>query len=161
MVKVVFREAQPLDFDKVAKLVTDADELYVISPKSHFPWTAEQVANIAQTREFNTVAIDKDSQIIIGYANMYNVTDKTAYIGNVIVHGEYRNQQIGEQLMQYMIAICQDKQVMPHVSVFNHNTGALRFYHRLGFVPFAMQEREFHQNKIMLIHCQYLENSKG
>ena len=93
--KVVFREAQPLDFDKVAKLVTDADELYVISPKSHFPWTAEQVANIAQTREFNTVAIDKDSQMIIGYANMYNVTDKTAYIGNVIVHDEYRNQQIG------------------------------------------------------------------
>ena len=74
--KVVFREAQPLDFDKVAELVTDADELYVISPKSHFPWTAEQVANIAQTREFNTVAIDDDSQIIIGYANMYNVTER-------------------------------------------------------------------------------------
>lgn len=159
---MMFREAQPCDFNKVAKLAKDADELYVISPKSYFPWTAEQVANIAETREFNTVAINEDSKTIIGYANMYNVTDKTAYIGNVIVHGEYRNQQVGEQLMQYMMAICQDKQVTPHVSVFNHNTGALRFYHRLGFVPFTMEEREFHQNKmIMLIHCQYLENSKG
>ena len=161
MVKIVFQQATLNDFEQVANLVTSAEELYLISPKSTFPWTADQVATIAQSRLYNTVAIDENTQTIIGYANIYNLTDDTAFIGNVIVHQAYRSQQVGQQLMQYMMSICQKHNVTPQVSVFNHNTGALRFYHQLGFKPFAMEKREFRHTKIMLIHCQFLDNDKG
>lgn len=148
-----FRAVENADFEKIATLVTSPDDLYLISPKSTFPWTAEQVKAIANIRQFNTVAVNENEQII-GYANMYKVIENdTAFIGNVIVAKNCRKQGVGQALMRYMITICQDKlHAMPCVSVFNHNTSALKFYHRLGFVPVSMEEREMQGKHVMLIH---------
>ena len=72
-----FRPATEHDFSKVAQLLASADELLLISPSSQFPWTAKQVEAIAITRLHNTVAIDSDTQNIIGYANIYRTYAKT------------------------------------------------------------------------------------
>lgn len=105
----IFRQATEQDFEAVAKLVTTEEELYLISPKSHFPWTAEQVQAIAETRQFNTVGVDADTQKIIAFANMYNLSEKSAFIGNMIVNHDYRCQSVGKKLMQNMIAICKNQ----------------------------------------------------
>ena len=154
-----FRPATEHDFAKVAQLVASADELLLISPSSQFPWTAEQVKAIAGTRLHNTVAIDGDSQTIIGYANIYKaMSNQTAFIGNVIIAPNYRQHGVGKQLMQYMMEICQHQwYATPQVSVFNHNTDGLRFYHQLGFVPFAMEQREYGVKKLMLIHLKFIK----
>ena len=54
-------------------------------------------------------------------------------------HDEYRNQQIGEQLMVYDGDLPKQTINATRKSVFNHNTG--RYKLSVWFVPFAMQER--------------------
>lgn len=55
-------------------------------------------------------------------------------LDNVVVHKDYRNQQIGEQLCSYVIEIAKTKGCkMAMLDAYLENNAGHRFYNRLGF----------------------------
>ncbi|MGP1387390.1 MAG: N-acetyltransferase family protein [Thainema sp.] len=133
------RPATATDYPAVCHLFADADELFLVCPRSKFPLTVEQMQQIECERHDLTVAEHENT--VVGFANLYNVVPgERAFIGNVIIHRDYRGRGWGKQLLQYMMARVAEHHQLPqiHISVMNSNTPALLLYARLGFQPYAM-----------------------
>ena len=137
------RPATSADYAAVCDLFTDADELFLVCPRNTFPLTIEQLEQIECDRHDLTVAVYGDA--VVGFANLYNlVPGDRAFIGNVIIHRDYRGRGWGKQLLQYMMARVADHHQLPqiHISVMNSNTPALLLYANLGFQPYAVDAKQ-------------------
>jgi ribosomal protein S18 acetylase RimI-like enzyme len=80
-----------------------------------------------------------DEEAIIAYAKWGRLTLPVDHpvvpcleIHRLYVSDEYRNQGIGQKLMDQMLARMEDQQMI-YLSVFSENYGAQRFYHRYRF----------------------------
>jgi len=139
-------------FTDVADLVASPEELYMVSPKSTYPWDLTQVI---ETRLSHTVCLV--GGVVAAYANLYDVTPgQTAFIGNVIVSDAFKGQGVGKALLNHMIKLCKDKyDAVPHLSVFAFNTRALLMYAGLGFEPYEVEPREgLHGERGALVHMR-------
>ncbi len=64
-----------------------------------------------------------------------------AELESMFVRAEYRGQGIGEQLARRFFAYCREQGAeRMSVTAFAANMGAIRFYQRLGFVPFRLTQ---------------------
>jgi len=129
------------DLPVICSFPKTPEELLYISPRSKFPLTPEQVLNLLEDRYEPTVLIEETTGQVVGYANLYEETGGTLWLGNVIVAPSHRGRGAAQKLLQTMIAIARDKYGMKqiHLSCHNTNSRGLAFYHRLGFVPFDMR----------------------
>ncbi len=137
------RSATAADYPGVCNLFANADELFLVCPNNTFPLTVEQLQEIERQRHDLTVAVYGDT--VVGFANLYNVVPREqAFIGNVMIHRDYRGRGWGKQLVQYMMARAADHHQLPqiHISVMNSNTPALLLYARLGFQPYAVDAKQ-------------------
>ncbi|NET48096.1 MAG: GNAT family N-acetyltransferase [Merismopedia sp. SIO2A8] len=151
-----FIPATAQHYGAIAQLVTSPEELYLVCPTCHYPWTVPQIEAIAQKRYNLTVGLLEGE--VVAFSNLYDVQpDISAFIGNVIVSHTVRGKGIGKALLQHMMHLCQtEHQAQPHLSVVNHNTPALLLYTRLGFKPYSVEERPYLNGGIVgLIHMQY------
>jgi ribosomal protein S18 acetylase RimI-like enzyme len=89
-----------------------------------------------------TVAVDRDR--VVAYANLYGFrSTRHCFIGNVIVHPEWRGRGVGRRLVEHMV----DRAMEAHriadvrVSCFELNTGAMALYRGLGFESYAREIR--------------------
>ncbi|TAM45361.1 MAG: GNAT family N-acetyltransferase [Gammaproteobacteria bacterium] len=140
--QIQFRAATEKDFADICGLIGDEDELFLVYPPGRFPFSVEQLSQIALVRKELTVAVDGPR--IVGFANFYNYeASVSAFLGNVVVSRDNRRQGVGKQLVAYMLSVAFGRLGLErlHLSVFNHNLPALQLYAGFGFKPYDLEER--------------------
>jgi ribosomal protein S18 acetylase RimI-like enzyme len=162
-VTVTFRPALPDDYPAICTLVPTEDELFLVYPRGRFPLTAEQLRELAATRQALTVAVDGAQ--VIGFANLYDlVPNESAFIGNVVIAGDRRREGLGRRLVQHMLNIAGRDCHLPEVriSVFCHNAPALMLYAGLGFEPYALDVRRHPRgHDVPLLHMRRYATKTG
>lgn len=139
---IEIRAAVPDDLPAVTQLLTSRDELFLVYPNGHFPFTLAQARQLYNERFEFTVLCDNDT--IIGFGNLYDrYRDDYAFIGNVFIAPEFRQQGMGKLLLTYMIKAAFEKYRLQEVrlSVFADNQPAIALYQSFGFREYAAEER--------------------
>lgn len=151
-----FRSATEDDYPVICKLVKNRNELLWVYPAGRYPLTVSQLKELARNRSELTVAVEDGS--IIGFADFYDlVPGKSVFIGNVIVERKRRGKGIGKALITALLDKAFGEYDLPEVriSVFSENSPALILYNRLGFVPYAIDERvKADGQRLALIHMR-------
>ncbi len=107
-----------------------------------FPLTPEALSNSIRGREESTVVLTGET--VAGFANFYGcIPGESCSIGNVIVDPAQRGKGVAKFLIETMIEIAVEKYRARAIKLvcFNHNTIGLLLYTKLGFKPFAIEER--------------------
>ncbi|RFA30767.1 hypothetical protein CAI21_04465 [Alkalilimnicola ehrlichii] len=140
---MLIRNATESDYPAICRLIHDREELFRVYPRGRYPLTVEQLAELAkQRRELRVGEVDGR---VVAFANFYKfVPRRYTFIGNVIVDRDYRGQGLGQRLIKHMLKLAFAEHYLPEVriSVFTDNTAALLLYGRLGFQPYALEERQ-------------------
>lgn len=150
-----FIPATEAHFQGIANLVPSAEELYLIYPSAVFPLDLPQLTQLMRTRKELTVIIQ--NKTVIAFANLYQVKqNRSAFIGNVVVSHTHRGLGIGKALTLHMANICKEKyNATAHLSVFSFNSHALLTYSKLGFQPYAVEQRNnLNKKPVALIHMK-------
>ena len=155
------RSVEEKDIESICGFPQNEDELFFSSPKSKFPLTPSQLLNaIAQRSDSTVVEYNGD---VVAFANFYQWESRgRCSIGNVIVSSAARGKGVGRYLIEQMIdlAFSKHKAMEVTVSCFNRNIAGLLFYPKLGFQPFAVEERQDKKgNRIALIHMRLLSRN--
>jgi ribosomal protein S18 acetylase RimI-like enzyme len=156
---IQIRPALQQDLDTIAGLVPNPQELFLVYPNGHYPFTLEQVSDLFNERfEFNVVCIDDR---IVGFANLYQYQPgQYAFIGNVFIVPDCRGQGLGKVMLQYMIKAAFEKYHLPEVrlSVFADNASAMALYQQAGFQQYAQEQRTDPDNIIQTLIHMSLKN---
>lgn len=151
-----FREATVEDFEGICGLIESKEELFLVYPSGKYPFTVEQIVELAQVRKELTIATESNE--IIGFANLYDYDPgKSVFIGNVVVDKKHRGKGIGKEIILYMQKVAFEKFKLPEIriSVFSENTPAMLLYSGLGFVPYDIEERKDSSCKrVALVHMK-------
>lgn len=150
-----FRPVRDADLPAICSFARSAEELYYLAPRARFPLDVEQLAaSIAQRSDSSVVCRGEE---VLAFANIYRREEGACWVGNVAVAAQARRQGVAGFLMQRMARLAAERHGARElrVSCFNPNTAALRLYARLGYTPFALEERQGPQQQpIMLIHLR-------
>jgi ribosomal protein S18 acetylase RimI-like enzyme len=137
------------------------DELFFLFPKAAFPLAPTQLQGAIAQRSDSTV-VELDGKVV-AFANFYRWEPADCCsIGNVIVSPTDRGRGVGRYLIEQMIDLAFSKHQAAEVTVscFNRNIVGLLLYSKLGFHPYAIEERQDKNgNRIALIHMQLPRNA--
>lgn len=137
------RPLEEKDITVICGLPQSADELFYMFPRASFPLTASQLQEAIENRLDSTV-IEMDGEVV-GFANFSRCEFRgRCSLGNVIISPRARSKGVGRYLIGYMLDIAFDKHEAKEVtaSCYNHNVPGLLFYPKLGFHPYAIEERQ-------------------
>ena len=144
------------DIQTVCGFAQDAQELFFFFPKAQFPLTPQQLSQAVEERADATV-VELDGEVV-AFANFYRwESEGRCSIGNVIIAPAARGRGAARYLMRQMIDLARTKYCAREVTVscFNQNLAGLLLYPKLGFEPFAVEERVDPQgNRVALIHMR-------
>lgn len=137
------------------------DELFFLFPKATFPLAPSQLQEAVARRTDSTV-VELDGQVV-AFANFYRwEVGGCCSIGNVIVSPVARGRGVGRYLIERMMDLAFSKHQATEVTVscFNQNVAGLLLYPRLGFQPYAVEERKDKKgNRVALIHMRLPRNA--
>lgn len=149
------------DIQLICGFPQNEDELFFMFPKAEFPLAPSQLQEaIAQRSDSTVVELDGE---VVAFANFYRwEIGGCCSIGNVIVSPVARGRGVGRYLIEQMISrafsIHQAAEVT--VSCFNQNVAGLLLYPKLGFCPYAVEERKDKKgNRVALIHMRLPRNA--
>ena len=147
--KYTYRGIIENDYKVICNMPQNITELYYMFPKADYPLSVEQLSENLKMRSNPTVFLHEDQ--VIGFANFYNVVEnKNCSLGNVIVHPLYRKKGVGRFIVKTMeqlaVELYNTKNL--HISCFNENTDGIILYHRMGYIPYEIEERENKNSKI-------------
>jgi ribosomal protein S18 acetylase RimI-like enzyme len=150
------RPVTPKDIPCICGFAQTQDELFFLFPKAAFPLTPSQLQEaIAQRSDSTVVELDRQ---VVAFANFYRwETGGSCAIGNVIVSPATRGLGVGRYLIEQMIGLAFSRHRATEVTVscFNENAAGLLLYAKLGFEPYAIEERKNKQgNQVALIHLR-------
>lgn len=150
------RPARVEDIERICRFAQGEEELFFFFPKARFPLTPEQLRQAIAQRSDSTV-LELDGEVV-AFANFYrwDVGGRCS-IGNVIVAPEARGRGAARYLMEHMVATAAAKFQATEVTVscFSHNVGGLLLYPKLGFQPYAIEERvDPKGNRVALVHMR-------
>ena len=149
------------DIELICSFAQSEDELFFLFPKAEFPLLPSQLRKAIAQRADSTV-VEREGKVL-AFANFYRwETGKFCSIGNVIVSPSARGQGVGRYLIQTMIglAFTKHRATEVNVSCFNQNLAGLLFYHKLGFRPYAIEERQNRKgDRVALIHMHLSRNA--
>ena len=153
-----FRPVEPPDLAVIAAFPQSPEELFFLYPRAFFPLTVAQLAEAVGQRTDSTV-VERDGQVV-GFANFYRwETGGICAIGNVIVAPSVRGQGVASALISHLVELAFGKHQAAEVriSCFHRNLAGLLLYPKLGFAPFAIEERpDWRGQRTALIHLRYL-----
>ncbi len=138
--KLSHRTVKKEDFETICTFPQNAEELFFMFPKAEYPLTSDQLAAAVENRFDSTVILRGEE--IVGFANFYEVKENQhCSVGNVIVNTKFRNQGIGEYLINTMERIGTEKYRVSefHLSYFNTNTKGILLYSKLGYKPYEIE----------------------
>lgn len=150
------RPAEERDLATICRFPQSEDELFFMFPKASYPLTPEQLRDaIAQRSDATVVELDGE---VAAFADCYRrESGAPLFIGNAIVSPAARGRGVGRYLIETMIELAFSRHgaAEVHVSCFNGNAAGLLLYARLGFRPYAVEERQDRSgNRVALIHMQ-------
>ena len=142
------------DIKNICSFPLNARELFFMFPKAQYPLTEAQLSN-AIAQRFDSTVVETENNVV-GFANFYRAeTGGLCCIGNVIVAQEARGKGLANFIVETMTALAFDRYDATEVQIscFNENTAGLLLYPKLGFLPFAVEERMSLDNRrSALIH---------
>lgn len=142
------------DIEIICSFARNAQELFYMFPKAQYPLTEDQLSNAIAQRFDSTVVETGNS--VVGFANFYRAQmGGVCCIGNVIVAQEVRGKGVATFIVKTMTALAFERYDATEVQIscFNENTAGLLLYPKLGFLPFAIEERTSLDNRrTALIH---------
>ena len=142
------------DIKNICSFPLNARELFFMFPKAQYPLTEAQLSN-AIAQRFDSTVVETENNVV-GFANFYRAeTGGLCCIGNVIVAQEARGKGLANFIVETMTALAFDRYDATEVQIscFNENTAGLLLYPKLGFLPFAVEERMSMDNRrSALIH---------
>lgn len=155
------RPAKETDIPIICGFPQSEEELFFLFPKATYPLTPSQLREAILQRADSTVV--EYSGEIAGFANFYRwETGGCCSIGNVIVSPAARWRGVGRYLIERMIdlAFSRHQATKVTVSCFNQNIAGLLLYPKLGFQPYAIEERQDRKgNRVALIHMLLQRNA--
>lgn len=150
------RPVTPQDIPHICGFAQTQDELFFLFPKAAFPLAPFQLQEAIAQRSDSTV-VELDGQVA-AFANFYRrESGGSCAIGNVIVSPAARGLGVGRYLIEQMIRLAFSRHCAAEVTVscFNDNAAGLLLYARLGFEPYAIEERQNKQGRrVALIHLR-------
>ena len=152
---LAFRPVHDADLPHICSFARSAEELYFLAPRASFPLTPDQLAASIAQRSDSSVVCRGDA--VLGFANIYKREEGACYVGNVAVAPQARCQGVARYLMQRMAQLAVERYGASElrVSCFNPNTTGLLLYSRLGYTPFALEERvDQRQQSVVLLHLR-------
>lgn len=155
------RPVSEADLPALCALPRTPEELFYCFPRADFPLTEAQLrASIAQRADSTVVELDGR---VVAFANFYQWAEGgVCAIGNVMVAADARRRGVASTLMRALCALAFEKYRAAEVKVscFNANTAGLLLYPRLGFVPYAVEERrDKNDEPVALIHLRLTRDS--
>lgn len=149
------------DIQVICGFPQSEDELFFFFPKSTFPLAASQLQDAIAQRSDSTV-VELGGKVV-AFANFYRwESGGCCSVGNVIVSPVARGCGVGRYLIEKMIGLAFSKHQATEVTVscFNQNVAGLLLYPKLGFQPYAIEERQDKKgNRVALIHMRLLRNA--
>lgn len=152
------RPVAPGDLPLICAFPRNAEELYFLFPKAHYPLTPTQLQAAIDQRSDSTVVLRAGR--VAGFANLLRREEGgVCAIGNVIVDPAARGRGVGRYLVTTMTdgAFRRYRASEVRVACFNRNVAGLLLYTALGFTPFAIEERrDWRGDWVALIHLHRL-----
>ena len=152
--KLQYRPVKADDINTLSSLPQGAQELFYMFPKAQYPLTEVQMAD-AIAQRFDSTIFEAENRVV-GFANFYRAEPGgVCCIGNVIVAQDARCKGVASFIVETMTALAFDRYAASEVqlSCFNGNTAGLLLYPKLGFLPFAIEERaSLEGGRLALIH---------
>ncbi|MGE4296874.1 MAG: GNAT family N-acetyltransferase [Desulfovibrionaceae bacterium] len=156
MATFIHRCLRRADIPAICGLPATEEEAYFAFPSATFPLTPDHVLETLRVRLEPTVFLR--GNVLAGYANLTQyVAGMHCAVGNVIVAPAQRGQGLGAHIVRHMAQLAFTAHGMPEVRIgcFGANTRALLLYHRLGFVPFTIEQRlKNNGTRTALIHLR-------
>lgn len=152
---LAFRPVRDTDLAAICAFPHSAEELYYLAPRASFPLTPEQLAASIAQRSDSSVVCRGDA--VLAFANIYKREQGACWVGNVAVAPLARRQGVARFLMEQMARLARERHGASElrVSCFTPNTAGLLLYARLGYTPFALEERlDPRQQPVMLLHLR-------
>lgn len=154
------RPVEQKDIQVICGFPQSEDELFFLFPKATFPLTPSQLQDaIAQRSDSTVVELGGE---VVAFANFHRWGGGCCSIGNVIVSPVARRRGVGRYLIEQMIALAFSKHQAAEVTVscFNQNIAGLLLYPKLGFQPYAVEERQDKKgDRVALIHMRLPQNA--
>lgn len=120
-----------------------------------FPWSYGNFSDSIRTGYHCFVLVPLDNRTIMGYGVLMSGPDE----GHVLTLGvgtSWQNQGLGKKMLQFLIEFAR-KQALHTVllDVRESNTGAIKFYQRLGFQQIAVRKDYYptmcgHENALIM-----------
>lgn len=142
MLDLTYRPVADADLPVICRFPRTVDELFFMYPKAVFPLTVEQLQKTIAERSDATVAVHDGRVVVFGNLSKWEHGGECT-VGNVIVDPTLRGCGIGRRFIDHMTELARTKyqaRVMS-LNVLNENSLALLLYARMGFEPFAVEER--------------------
>lgn len=141
-------KAQKTDLDKIVNLrllaqqnTASLDEDTVVSKKTEKELKEITEHELNDPRIIYLLAMENEEPIAFVILSFASEVDKSAYLGEIFVKEEYRNQGLGGNLINEAMEIAKDKGLKKiRISVAKNNLSAQNLYRQLGFLP---KEREY------------------
>lgn len=143
------------DIQTICAFPRDEEELFYFFPKASFPLTVKQLQRAIDQRSDSTV-VEQDG-VVVGFANFYHWTHGKCHIGNLIISPDARGNGVAQYLIHSMIDLARTQHAasVVEISCFNQNTSGLLLYQKIGFEPFAIEQRLCPDGRrVALIHMQ-------
>ncbi len=158
---LTYRPVAEKDIQLICGFPQSEDELFFLFPKAIFPLAASQLQDaIAQRSDSTVVELGGE---VVAFANLYRwEAGGCCSIGNVIVSPAARGRGVSHYRIENMIGLAFSKHQATEVTVscFNQNVAGLLLYPKLGFQPYAIEERQDKKgNRVSLIHMRLPRNA--
>ena len=155
------RAVSEKDIQLICSFPQSEDELFFLFPKAEFPLAPSQLQDAIAKRSDSTVV--ELAGEVVAFANFYRWENGgICSIGNVIVSPATRGRGVGRYLIEQMTSLAFSKHLASEITVscFNQNVAGLLLYPKLGFQPYAIEERKsWKGNQVALIHMRLPRNA--
>jgi len=154
---ISIRKLEYPDYQTIPNFFNNTRELQYSFPKIEYPIVLDELKSIIDSRFNPTVLTDDD--IPIGFIDLYNIINNTeCYIGNLIIHKDFRENGYASILLREIISIAINTYNPKRFKIFCwcENTSALILYKKFNFKPVELIIREFDLIKIPVLKLEML-----
>ena len=117
------------------------------------PWTKGDFQREIRENAMAIYYVAMEEEQVVGYAGMWHVVTE-GHITNVAVSYEYRQQGIGNLLVEQLIADAVEKEMIGiTLEVRMNNAAAQKLYHKYGFKPEGIRKNYYadtHEDAVIM-----------